>query len=249
MVAYKSLWICFVWGGVVTTIFVTFDTDIPKLFTNDPVLQKMVSDNLPLISAANLVSGIAIMAEHVLWGQNRVALGTGIGCLATAFVTLPLGALSSMVLNFDLRGQTTAITIGCAAFGAMAMFALICSDWEKIAEDVISLHGNDSSCSDSSSGSDSSSSLGGMPFHDHDWDELTIENRNAAEILGYNEKLWKYNGETSTSNQNWNDLTSKQQEAASVLGYDKIKWNDDDDDDDDTEIAKMDVSILTATTL
>jgi hypothetical protein len=210
----------------------------------------MVSDNLPLISAANLVAGIAIMAEHVLWGQNRVAMGTGIGCLATVFVTLPLGALSSMVFNFDLRGQTTAITIGCAAFGAMAMFALICSDWEKIAEDVISLHGNDTSCSDSSGDIHGSSSLGGMSSHDHDWDELTIKERNAAEILGYNEELWKYDSETSTSNQNWNDLSSKQQEAASILGYDKIKWNDDDDDDDhDTEIDQRDASILTVTTL
>jgi hypothetical protein len=189
------------------------------------------------------------MAEHVLWGQNRVAMGTGIGCLVTVFVTLPLGALSSMVFNFDLRGQTTAITIGCAAFGAMAMFALVSSDWEKIAEDVISLHGNDSSCSDSSGGIDSSSSLGGMALHDHDWDELTTKKRNAAEILGYNEELWKYDRETSTSNQNWNDLSSKRQEAASILGYDKIKWNDDDDDDYDTEIDQRDLSILTVTTL
>jgi len=202
LIAYRSLWVCFVWGAIVSAIFGVFGAEIPKFLTSDPVLQKMVSDNLPLISLANLLSGVAIMAEHLLWGQNRVTLGAGIGCLTTAFVALPLGALSSIVYNYDLKGMTASVTIGGSAFAALSMFSLISSDWKKITEDIMSLHGH-SSCSDSPK------SVKSLEVHKCDCNELPTEKMNAAETLEYNEKFGNNGVETQCSHQEWKDLTSR----------------------------------------
>lgn len=140
LVAYKSVWICFVCGVFVSIIFFIFEEDIPKLLTDDPVLQRMVSDNLSLVGMANIVAGIAIMAERLLMSQNRVTLGTAIGCVTTACISLPLAGISSLVFGFDLKGQTATLAIGMAMFGSIALIALISSDWEKIAVDIKSLH-------------------------------------------------------------------------------------------------------------
>ena len=236
LIAYKSLWICFVWGAIVSATFAVFGAEIPKLLTADPVLQKMVSDNLPLISLANILSGIGVMAEHLLMGQNRVTLGAGIGCATTAFVALPLGALSSIVYNYDLKGLCFAVTIGGAAFAALAMFSLISSDWKKITEDIMSLHGN-TSCSDSSS------SVKSLEVHKCDWDELPTGKMNAVEILEYNEEFGNNRIRSPSSHQEWNVLTSRQQEATSTLGYDERKLKDDGDENDDSDIDQQNVSV------
>ena len=153
LIAYKALWISFVWGLLVSILFLLFQEEIPKLITTDPFLQQMVSYNLPMISLANLVSGIAIMGEHILWCQNRSPLSTAIASGTSAFVTLPLAALSTYMFHFDLIGQTAAVVIGCSAFAAMVLYTVVASDWKQISKDVVSLHRDGSSRGSSSNSS------------------------------------------------------------------------------------------------
>ena len=140
LIAYKALWISLVWGIFVSVIFVFFQDEIPALITKDPLLQEMVSYNLPSIALANLVSGVAIMADHILYCQNRAGLATAIASGTSILITLPLAGLSSWYFRFNLIGQTTAVAIGAAAFAAIALFAVVSSDWNQIAEAIRSLH-------------------------------------------------------------------------------------------------------------
>lgn len=145
LVAYKAIWICSVWGILVSIVFVLFDDQIPKLLTKDPLLQEMVTYNLPMIALANVVSGIAVMAEHVLWSQNRAVPATKIAIWTSLGITLPLAAISSCYFHFDLIGQTTGVAIGAAAFAALSLHVVVGSDWKQIAQDIHELHADDES--------------------------------------------------------------------------------------------------------
>jgi Na+-driven multidrug efflux pump len=151
LITYKAIWISLIWGVLVSIVFLLFEDEIPRLITTDPVLREMVSFNLPMISLANIVSGIAIMAEHVLWCQNRAKLATIIASATSLLVTLPLAGLSSFVFDFNLIGQTAGVAIGAAAFAASSMHAVISSDWKQISEDVMAIHADEDESDEESS--------------------------------------------------------------------------------------------------
>ena len=216
LAAYKGLWICFFWGVLVTTVFLIFADDIPGLLTKNPVLHQMVAKNIPVISVANMISGIGIMADQILDVQNRAVLATKIGLVVFLFVTLPLGALSSLVLDLNLEGLTASISIGAAAASALSLYATINSNWERISQDVLSIHGY----SGGSSGELSS-------VDDYDWCELPSEKLLAAKVLGYNERLWESGEEPRSSEKDWNELSVDERRAAMTLGYNETKWNGD----------------------
>eukprot|EP00536_Pseudo-nitzschia_multiseries_P007545 jgi/Psemu1/240318/estExt_Genewise1.C_1780065 len=143
LLAYKAIWVCFVWGVLVSVVFFTFEDQIPQLITTYPLLQEMISYNLPMISLVNIVSGIALMAEHVLWCQNRAPLSTVLCSFTSCLVTLPLAGLSSCLFHFNLIGQTASVAIGASTFAALSMYFVVSSDWRTICDDVVSLHGSE----------------------------------------------------------------------------------------------------------
>lgn len=90
---------------------------------------------------------------------------------------------------------------------------------------------------------------------DYDWNELSKEQKKAAETLGYTKKvctgnvlsyttwlwtffytglfrfdwqIWDRGGKAPTEDLDWDELSKEQQEAAKVLGYNKEKWDSDD---------------------
>ncbi|VEU45078.1 unnamed protein product [Pseudo-nitzschia multistriata] len=140
LTSYKAIWICFVWGLIVSIGFYLFEDTIAALITTDSTLREIVSFNLPMISLINMISGIGIMAEHVLWSQNRAPLSTVIASATSCLVTLPLAGLSSYYFNFNLIGQTASVALGGSMFVAVSMYFVVSSDWKKISEDVVSLH-------------------------------------------------------------------------------------------------------------
>lgn len=143
LITYKAIWISLVWGILVSIIFRLYEAEIPRLITNDPLLQEMVSFNLPMISLANIVSGIAIMAEHVLWCQNRAQLSTIIASGTSGLVILPLAGISSCLFHFNLIGQTAAVAIGASAFAALSMYSIVSSDWNQISKNVMAIHADE----------------------------------------------------------------------------------------------------------
>ena len=156
LITYKAIWISLVWGILVSVVFRLYEDAIPRLITNDPLLQEMVSFNLPMISLANIVSSIAIMAEHVLWCQNRARLSTIIASGTSGLITLPLAGISSCLFHFNLIGQTAAVAIGASAFAAWAMYSTVSSDWNQITEDVMAIHADEISDDESSDESEAS---------------------------------------------------------------------------------------------
>ena len=123
--------------GTFTTIFLTSllyiaGDDLPTLFTDDPALQHILRDLLPLFGLAFLVMGVDTISWTLLGSQGRYRLATIVVCFASWFVTLPLALLFTLVLNVNLQGQTTAIVIGYLAMGIAHMYLLLRSNWQHL---------------------------------------------------------------------------------------------------------------------
>lgn len=63
-------------------------------------------------------------------------------------------------------------------------------------------------------------------YDECDFDDLPIEVKEAAKLLGFTPSIWDNDGNIPIKSTDWADLTVAQQNAASTLGYTKEKWND-----------------------
>ena len=72
-------------------------------------------------------------------------------------------------------------------------------------------------------------------YDDFDWAELPSKAKKAAEVLGYNKRLWDKDIEPATCDKYWKDLTGAEKDAAIVLGYDESSWDDESDSSDDED--------------
>ena len=57
------------------------------------------------------------------------------------------------------------------------------------------------------------------------WDDLSDEDKELYETLGWNQDLWDNNGNPDTNYLYWDQLTDLQKDAAIKLGYDQEEWN------------------------
>ena len=65
----------------------------------------------------------------------------------------------------------------------------------------------------------------GGKYDDHDWRELPEDVKKAAEILGYNKKLWDKDGKAASEEKDWDELSAEEQAAATTLGYNQASWD------------------------
>jgi Na+-driven multidrug efflux pump len=117
--------------------------EIPLWLTHDALLKQMLKALIPMISVANFALGMAVISGTLLYAQNRFLLANTTTCLVSICVTLPLGALSSVVLHINLEGQTAAVVIGMALTGALNSYAVVMSDWKATSDAVICSHEHD----------------------------------------------------------------------------------------------------------
>jgi MatE len=161
--SFKSMYL-----GVAVSVFITScmfiaGEDIPTWLTNDPTLQRMTAELIPLFGIGNIALSIGNMSWTLVGAQGRFRLSTSVGLSGAWLVTIPLAAVLTIVYNMDLQGQTAAIVIGYMASGTVNTYILIQSDWPKLSRRVIAQAGGmiddkDDSSSSSSSDSDDSSS-------------------------------------------------------------------------------------------
>ena len=157
--------------GIFLALFLTsglfvLGDDIPTWLTSDPTLQRMISELIPLFGIGNVALTIGTIAWTVVGAQGRYRLATAVGFGGSWLVTIPLAAISSVVLGIDLQGQTAAVVIGYMVSGTVLCYIWLTSDWDELSRTVIEAHGDLSSESSSSGDSSSSSSSSDDSFSD-----------------------------------------------------------------------------------
>ena len=164
-IANKALYV----GVLISLIFsipvIALKDILPRFFTKDETLQRMLSELLPFIGIGNMALMFGSMCWTILGAQGRYALATTMSFLGSWFVTIPLCAVFTFVLDFNLESITGAVVIGYAFSGAINASFLLRSNWKKLSSNVI----NDVN---KGAGNIDSSSLAQIDYDDFDWDEL-----------------------------------------------------------------------------
>jgi len=135
--AMKSLLFGVFLSFFLTSVVFIVGEDLACFFTNDPALQHIIADLLPLFGIGNMTLTMGTICWTLLGSQGRYRLSTMIACAASWLVTLPLAALFSFKLNINLQGQTSAIVIGYMVSGTVQAYFLFRSDWEELSQKVM----------------------------------------------------------------------------------------------------------------
>ena len=134
--AYKSIFMGLATSMLMSTIFISMINVLPEFLTTDETLQDMLRMLFPMVAFSNVAMSIGMTCWSLVGGQLRYALATAIGYSCSFAVTLPLGAILTIWLNYDLRGLTFAVVVGYIMRGMLLTTVLLMSDWEKLSEDA-----------------------------------------------------------------------------------------------------------------
>ncbi len=181
LVAYKCMFMGLTMSMVMSTIFLSLRNVLPEFLTTDETIQDMLKMLFPIIALGNVTMSVGMVCWALVGAQLRYPLATAIATLCSFGITLPLGAVFTIVLNYDLKGLTFAVIAGYVMTAMLLSTVLLMSDWEKLSDrirDKMLANVEDDSSSDDSSSSSSSSS------EDEDDDEEEERKNDMHDNLG-----------------------------------------------------------------
>lgn len=135
--AYKSMMICFFSSLFVTSGLYMAGDSLPTWMTNDPTLQHLLKDLMPLFGLGNGAMTLGTMSWTLLGAQGRYRLATVTVFVVSWVITLPLAAILSIHLRIDLQGQTAVVVLGFLTAGSIHAYFLFRSDWPALSKRII----------------------------------------------------------------------------------------------------------------
>jgi len=164
--SYKSLLFGMLLGVTLTSLFFICGDDLPKWFTTDPTIQKMITDLIPLVGFGNITMTFGMVCWALIGAQGRYQMSTKVILVTSWCVTQPLAAILTYVYGFNLQGLAASVVIGYSIAGTVLSYILIRSDWPRLSHLVQEMNketgeiasSDEESASSSSSSSKSSSS-------------------------------------------------------------------------------------------
>ena len=130
LTAHKSLLMGSVGAAIASGLLLGGMPFVPKWFTKDATLQLMLREVLPLIAIGNLILAFGSISWQLLGAQGRYSISTAVQFVGSWLVTIPLGALSSLYLNWNLTGLVAAIVVGYMLSGTLNFVILCCTNWK-----------------------------------------------------------------------------------------------------------------------
>jgi Na+-driven multidrug efflux pump len=237
----KSLLLAMVSGFIMSAVLASIKTSLPRWLTNDGILQRMLTNLMPIICLALAVLSFGSMSYSILCAQGRTPLATTVSGFGSLFITLPLASLSTFYFNFNLQGLASCLLLGYASSGFVNSLLMLTANWKRVSRTVrkrtkqleenmrheVEDHHNKQDAVFVCNGvRDSEEDQMDKPEYDsYDFDELPVEVKAAAVALGYNQVMWDQGLEIEALNVYWDQLSPEKQRAAATLGYDKDRWN------------------------
>jgi Na+-driven multidrug efflux pump len=135
--AYKSILLAFIVSSLLSSLVLIWGNDVAQITTSEETLHIMINDLIPLFAVGNIALAVGSMAWTLVGAQGRYAYSTAVGFVGSWCVTVPLAAMFSIKMGYDLQGQTSAVVIGYMVSGTWNTFTLLRSDWKQISDSVI----------------------------------------------------------------------------------------------------------------
>lgn len=123
-------------GAFNTTVFASLRNHIPRLFTNDDEVSRIVSDLLPLCAMFQMLDALAIGCSALLRGIGRQEVGgyVALGCLY--IVGLPISYALACVAHWDLFGLWAGPSLALGLVAAIEGCFLFTTSWDLAVEEA-----------------------------------------------------------------------------------------------------------------
>lgn len=97
---------------IVSIIFTSLQSHIPRWFTVDKMLQELLAELVPNVGVANIAMQFGMTSWSLIGAQGKYKLATWISSLSCWVGTVPLAALFTYMIGLDLQGVTAATCVG-----------------------------------------------------------------------------------------------------------------------------------------
>ena len=119
----------------VTFLFALRDF-IPKLFTSDPDVRRIVSNILPLCAAFQLFDALAANCNGILRGLGRQEFGGYVQLFCYYVIAMPISMGTAFGLGWGLEGLWTGVAIALGLVAGIEFWYLSRTDWERSVEEA-----------------------------------------------------------------------------------------------------------------
>jgi len=226
--AHKSLFLGVIISVLVSVPLLVFQDRLAPLFTTDETLQRMFNELVPYVCFGNVTMAFGSMCWTLLGAQGRYGLATFSGFVGSWGITIPLSALSTVVLGYDLQGIMASMIIGYSVSGALNSYFLLRSNWTKLSRKIVKKSGalddadgvvmDDEEEDDEEDGFDSRA-----------WDELPSHAKAAAMSVGIDQMKWDSGERPTLGSRAWDSLSGTEKSAIEMLGYGQTEKPPEDD--------------------
>lgn len=234
--SHKSLLLAVLASFTVSGVIIGVRGLLPGWLTTDNSLQYMLRDLLPLVCVGLIALTLGSMSWTILCAQGRMRLATAVTVLGSVLVALPLAAVSTFALNFNLQGLLASIVIGYALSGIINSFIMLTSKWERISEKASKPTKAEyknptppqTQTKQTQETVPTKQTQEMVPANPPIEVELSPMNETFISTLDTTRETIDADEESDSSYEDldWEALPDKVQNAAKTLGYNQRKWND-----------------------
>jgi len=118
-------------GILNVTLLSSLKDYIPRLFSNDPDVIKIVSDILPLCAAFQLFDALAAVCNGVLRGLGRQEVGGYVQLFCYYVVAMPISFGTAFGLHWGIWGLWTGVALALGLVAAIEFTYLYRTDWQR----------------------------------------------------------------------------------------------------------------------
>ena len=136
LASYKIMFMGLVMALIMSTIFLSLINILPAFLTTDQTIQGMLTMLFPMTALGNVTMTVGVICWYLVGAQLRYPLATTIAIICSFGITLPLGAVFTVVLNFDLKGLLFSFIVGYMMCAMLMSTVLLMSDWDKLSETI-----------------------------------------------------------------------------------------------------------------
>jgi multidrug resistance protein, MATE family len=117
-------------GCLNVTLLSALKDYIPRLFTSDPEVIKLVSDILPLCAAFQLFDALAALCNGTLRGLGRQHFGGYVQLFCYYVIAMPISMGTAFGLGWGLWGLWTGVALALGLVALIEFVYLGRTDWE-----------------------------------------------------------------------------------------------------------------------
>jgi MATE family multidrug resistance protein len=131
----------FVACAIFSALLIFYKEWVASLFTNDPDLLRVVTENFPLIGIFLIVHGIGMSYGGALRGMGKQSIATRMVFAGFYLIGHPISLILCFYFDLGMRGLTYGFICGSFSMGAFFYITGTCfSNWEQISIDVRKRH-------------------------------------------------------------------------------------------------------------